>query len=102
MDRDRSAYYYGLADFSVAVKSSVPRSIGWHKFTIESTLQALVMSVDNQVIYSGLGGHPFNLVRVNLNGPGGGSIAYDDFSFEAAPTPTPIWITSLSGNGQLT
>jgi len=101
MDWDRSTYYYGLADCSGG-KSSVPRSIGWHKFTIESTLQAVILSVDDQVIYSGPGGHPFNLVRLSLSGPGGGSIAYDDFSFEAAQVPAPIWIISLTCNGELT
>lgn len=60
------------------------------------------MWIDDQIVYSGPGGEPFNQVRLVLFGPGGGNTAFDNFSFEAAPEPPPILTTSLSGSGQLT
>lgn len=101
-DWDYSTYYIGFGDCSGGQKTSVPRTVGWHKFSFESTRTGLVMSIDDQVVYSGPGGKPFNQVRLILFGPGYGVAAFDDFSFETAPEPPPIFITSLSGNGQLT
>jgi len=95
-DWDHSAYYYSGG------KSAVARSVGWHKFSINSTVSALTFSVDDQVIYSGVGGKPFNEIRFYVSGPGSGSIPVDNFSFVAAAEPSPIQITSLNGNGQLT
>ncbi len=45
------------------------------------------MSIDEQVVYSGPGGKPFNQIRLVLFGPGGGVAVLDDFSFEAGPRP---------------
>lgn len=95
-------YYYGAN--GTGGMSSAPRSVGWHKFEINCTVNAQILTVDNQTVYSGPGGRPFNEIKLNVSGPGpgSGSIAFDDFSFEAAPAPAPIQITSLKGNGQLT
>jgi hypothetical protein len=99
-DWDGSDYYYGTK--SGGGKSTAPRSVGWHKWEVTSTINSILMAVDGQTIYSGPGGQPFIGIKLNVSGPGGGSIGFDDFSFEAAPAPVPLQITSLGGNGQLT
>ncbi len=99
-DWDGSAYYYGTK--STGGKSTVPRSVGWHKWEVTSTINSILIAVDGQTIYSGPGGEPFIGIKLNVSGPGVGSIGFDDFSFEASPAPVPLQITSLGGNGQLT
>ncbi len=100
-DWDASAYYYGPFN-GTGGKSTVPRSTGWHQFTINATVSALTLAVDGQTVYTGAGGTPFDQVILGLSGPGDGATSFDDFSFEAAPETTGIEITSLTGNGRLT
>ena len=100
-DWDGSGYYYG--PFSgTGGKTPFGRTVGWHHFTIKATTAALTIEIDDQVMYSGSGGVPFDQIILHLQGPGTGRVSWDEFSFEAAAVPPPVQITSLSGNGQLT
>ncbi len=100
-DWDGSCYYYGLAN-GTGGKSTVARTRAWRQFTINSTVSALTLAVDGQEIYRGPGGQPFDQVALRVSGPGGGTIWFDDFAFEAAPEPAALRVTSLSSAGLLT
>jgi hypothetical protein len=94
-DWDYSAYY------SVAGKTSFPRSVGWHLFSMEFTASAFVASIDGQVVYSGPGGVPYDKIVLQMTGPGSGGVVYDDFAYTAAPDPAGLLITGLDASGQL-
>lgn len=100
-DWDGSCYYYGVFN-GTGGKSAVARSRAWRKFSIQSTVSALILDVDGQEVYRGPGGQPFDKVVLRTSGPGSGTIWFDDFAFEAAPEPVALGVTSLSSAGQLT
>jgi hypothetical protein len=76
-DWDASAYYGPNG------KSSVPRAVGWRKFTLKSLDNELVLSVDDQELYRSTGVDPFSVISLTVSGPGEGTIYFDDIAVES-------------------
>jgi hypothetical protein len=63
-----------------AVTTPTQRSAGWHKLTISSQLDSVIMKVDDQIQYTGPGGKPFDRVEFEIHGPSNMSpMWFDDF-----------------------
>jgi len=92
--------------------TSVPRSVGWHKFTIASTDQVVTLSIDGQPAFDYEGALTFDTAQLFVVGPNQSNVTYyfDDFSFvsgnvnmppvaNAGPNQTVRPLTTVYFNG---
>jgi len=88
---DGSQYHYALT--SSSFDTFVTRTVGWHRFEIESSAASLNMWIDGVPVYSGLGGEQFDTIRLGLYGRDAAAVPFfDDFEFtEQAAIPEPAF-----------
>jgi hypothetical protein len=102
MDFDASCYEANIGSsgpnancgsFPQVTTTNVPRTLGWHLFSISVTPTAASLSLDNALIFSATGDYAFDTIDFFVSGPGfrPNTTAYwDTFSIAADPaTPTP-------------
>lgn len=81
---------YRWLTFDGTAGYAVDRTKAWHHLQVKSTPDQIVLAVDGQVVYTGVGGAPYDEIRLRMEGPSwrpAWVCYYDDFSFEEY-TPT--------------
>jgi len=76
---------YRWVTFDGTAGYAVDRTKAWHHFQVNSTPGQIVLTIDDQVVYTGVGGTPYDEIRLRMEGPSwrpAWVCYYDDFSFE--------------------
>jgi hypothetical protein len=63
--------------------SNIPRTLGWHVFSIQWDSQNVVLSIDNQQVFGMAGTFNFDKIHLDLSGPEwrpNATYYFDDFS----------------------
>ncbi|HUE70455.1 MAG TPA: putative Ig domain-containing protein [Pirellulaceae bacterium] len=86
MDWGGGNYHLGLPD-GTAVFSSVPRTSGWHQFTIDAKADSIRYLIDGSEVFSGVAVAPIARVALAMYGPSwrpSWVTYFDDFEFAPA------------------
>jgi len=81
--------------YPAVTTTTVPRTLGWHQFTLDVTALATTLSIDGSPVFSNPGNFTFDTLSLNVTGPfwRPDTIAYfDEFSMRAtsgSPVPEP-------------
>jgi len=87
MDHNGSNYFADGMDGQL--RTSVPRTLGWHKFEIDINSTGYQMFIDDVLVRSAVGDFGFDTVQLNLSGPGwrpNATYYFDDLSITAEAT----------------
>jgi hypothetical protein len=80
-------YYYHAWDSQQGVNTPIDRTRAWHQFTLIANQNYASLYVDNQNIYNGPGGIPFESINISISGPTwrpAMTVYFDDFTFSSA------------------
>jgi len=98
-DWDGSNYFFGGPEQLGDGRTSIPRTVGWHKFEIKISSTGGQMFIDDILVHSFTGDFGFNAVQLSLSGPDwrpNATYYFDDFRLDAVYNVAP---NDFNGDG---